>query len=314
MPPTSLQVVLGASGGIGTQLVQALAARGDRVRAVSRSGAVPAGAPYVEGLAADLATPEGARAATAGAAVVFHAAQPPYWRWAQDFPGLTARIADGAQAAGAKLVLADNLYLYGPAEGPLRPDTPQRPVGAKGEVRARMAAELLARHEAGRLRVTLGRASDYFGPGGVRTVAGEPLFGPLVRGRTARWPGSLDQPHTLHFLPDLARGLLILADADQADGRAWHLPAAPPITARAFITLAAQAVGVRPRMGSYGRRTIRVLGLVNRTVRELAETLHQFDRPFVSDASGFTAAFGPLEVTPHAIAVARTARWFAARG
>jgi nucleoside-diphosphate-sugar epimerase len=116
-----------------------------------------------------------------------------------------------------------------------------------------MASDLLARHDAGRLRATLGRASDYFGPHGLRASAGEPLLRAARARRTARWPGCLDQPHTMHFLPDLARGLLVLADTEQADGRAWHLPAARPITGRDLITLAAQAVGVRPRMAAYGR-------------------------------------------------------------
>ena len=45
-----------------------------------------------------------------------------------------------------------------------------------------------------------------------------------------RWPGSLDQPHTLHFLPDAARGLATLVLDERADGGVWHLPAALPAT------------------------------------------------------------------------------------
>jgi hypothetical protein len=48
-------------------------------------------------------------------------------------------------------------------------------------------------------------------------------------------------------------------------------------------------------------------------VRELNETLYQFERPFVSDASKFQRAFGPLQPTPHAEAVNRTVEWFRRR-
>jgi nucleoside-diphosphate-sugar epimerase len=158
-----MHVVVGASGGIGGALVRELARRGHRVRAVNRAGdaAVPAG---VERLAADVATPDGAKAAAAGAAVVYHCAQPPYTDWPAAFPPLTEAIAEGATAAGAKLVLADNLYLYGPHDGPLTEDLPAAATGPKGRTRARMAERLLDLHRQGRLRVSIGRASNYYGP------------------------------------------------------------------------------------------------------------------------------------------------------
>ncbi|MGV9313615.1 NAD(P)H-binding protein [Streptomyces sp. NPDC003691] len=126
--PTPLHAVLG-TGGIGTAVVHELARRGHRVRAVSRrpSSALP---PGVTTLAADLSTAGGARAACAGADVVYHCVQPPYHRWPQEFPRLTEAIADAAAAAGAKLVLADNLYAYEPTDGPLSERTPgARPAG-----------------------------------------------------------------------------------------------------------------------------------------------------------------------------------------
>ena len=50
---------------------------------------------------------------------------------------------------------------------------------------------------------------------------------------------------------------------------------------------------------------IRMAGLFNPLLRELDETLYQFKRPFVSDASKFQGAFGPFEPTPHPEAVRR---------
>jgi nucleoside-diphosphate-sugar epimerase len=73
----STHVVLGAAGGTGSAVVRELAARGLRVRAVTRRGAADA-PDGVEQLAADVGTAEGARQASEGAAVVYHCAQPPY--------------------------------------------------------------------------------------------------------------------------------------------------------------------------------------------------------------------------------------------
>jgi len=280
------------------------------VRAVTRSGAtaVPEG---VEQVAADVATPDGARRACAGAAVVYHCAQPPYTDWVDVFPPLTRAVLEGVADAGAKLVFADNLYVYGPPEGPMTEETPQRAQGKKGRIRIEMAADVLQAHRDGKLRCTIGRSSDYYGPRGTRTTAGDNLMKPALRGKRARWLGSLDQPHTLNYLQDMGRALVTLGERQEADGQVWHLPAAEPLTGRQFLTLVYEAAGLAPKVGVARRPMVRLVGVFNPLVRELNETLYQFERPFVSDASKFQDAFGPFEPTSHRDAVRRTVEWFA---
>jgi nucleoside-diphosphate-sugar epimerase len=212
------RVVLGASGGTGSAVVRDLTARGLPVRAVTRGGTadVPDG---VEQVAADIGTTEGARRACEGAAVVYHCAQPGYTKWPELFPPMTQAILDGASAAGAKLVFADGLYVYGPPDGPMTEQTPQRAQGKKGRTRIEMADAVLGAHADGRLRVTIGRSSDYYGPRGPGSTVGENLINPALRGKRARWLGSLDQPHTLNYLEDMARALVTLGERDEADGQ-----------------------------------------------------------------------------------------------
>jgi nucleoside-diphosphate-sugar epimerase len=116
-------------------VVRELAARGLPVRAVTRRGASEA-TEGVEQLAADVGTADGARRACEGAAVVYHCAQPTYTKWPELFPPMTQAVIDGAAAAGAKLVFADNLYVYGPPDGPMTEDTPQRARRARRAARA----------------------------------------------------------------------------------------------------------------------------------------------------------------------------------
>jgi nucleoside-diphosphate-sugar epimerase len=310
MPTTSdLHAVLGASGGTGGAVVRELARRGHRVRAVSRRGNAdaPGG---VERLAADVATAEGAKAACAGAAVVYHCAQPPYTRWPQEFPPLTDAVAAGAAAAGAKLVLADNLYAYGPHQGRLTEDLPAAATGRKGRVRALMAGRLLAAHEQGRLRVAIGRSSDYYGSGGLNSVIGERVFRAALAGRTVRWLGRLDQPRTLSYLEDMAAGLVVLGERDEADGQVWHLPAAEPLTGRQFLQLVAAAAGGRSKIATNSAAMTRLAGVFVPLLREVSETLPSFQAPFVVDWSKYQRAFGPFTPTPHPEAVARTVAWF----
>ena len=302
-------VVLGAAGGTGSAVVRELAARGLRVRAVTRRGTgdVPDG---VEQAAADIGTAGGARQACESAAVVYHCAQPDYTRWPELFPPMTEAILDGATEAGAKLVFADNLYMYGPADGPMTEETPLRAEGKKGRIRIEMASAVLRAHVAGRLRTTIGRSSDYYGPRGTGSTVGDNIMRTALRGKRTRWLGSLDQPHTLNYLEDMGRALVTLGERDEADGQIWHLPAAEPLTGRQFLKLVFEEVGHSPKIGVASRPMIRVAGLFKPFLRELNETLYQFERPFVSDASKFQGAFGPFETTAHWEAVGRTVAWF----
>lgn len=312
MNGNELHVVLGASGGTGSAIVEELLRRGRRVRAVSRGGSVPDGA---EGLGADVSTPEGAKDACADAAVVYHAAQPAYTRWPEEFPPLTEAVIEGAASAGARLVFADNLYMYGPgAPQPLTERTPQRATGRKGATRILMASRLMEAHREGRVRVAIGRSSDYYGPGGVGTISGETVFGAALAGRTVRWPGSLDAPHQFNYLPDMARALVVLGESAEAAGEVFHLPAAEPITGRRFLDLVSAAIERPVKASPVSRRTLRALGLFSPFMRELLETGYQFETPFSADASKFREVFGPFEPTSHEEAIAHTVAWFGRRG
>ncbi len=301
--------MLGARGGIGAAVVHELVTRQRPVLAVSRRGHAPPER-GVEVLAADVTTADGARLACTGAAVVYHCAQPGYHRWAQEFPWLTAAVLDAVAKAGAKLVFADNLYQYGPVDGALTETLPAAATFPKGRVRAEMAESVLAANAAGTVRTTIGRASDYYGPGGVKTTHGPTIFAAALNGKKARWIGSLDVLHTVSYLPDIAKGLVTLGERGEADGQAWHLPAAEPVTGRQFLDMVFAALGQPAQIAHLSRPLQRVIGPFNRTVRELGETWYQRDKPFVVDWSRFEQAFGPFPVTPHPKAIADTLEWY----
>lgn len=301
---SDLHVVLGATGAIGAAVAAELVARGRRVRAVSRNAKGPTG------FSADITTPEGAAAACEGAAVVYQCAQPPYARWAEEFPGLTDTVLSGVEKAGARLVMADNLYMYGPVKGPMTEDLPYAAANPKGRARAAVAEMILGAHREGRVRATLGRASDYFGPGGVNTILGPTIFAAAAAGKTARWVGDLDVLHTVSYLPDIAAGLVTLGERPEADGSAWHLPVLTAPTGREFLDMVWDAAGGRAKSAALGRGMQRLIGAFNPVVKELGETWYQRDRDWVVDDTAFRAAFGEPSLTPHEEAVAATLAWF----
>lgn len=288
-----------------------LAFRALEVRAVSRRGGVEA-LEGVSGRAADVATPAGAEAACEGASVVYHCVQPPYHRWAEELPPLARVVTEAAAREGAKLVVADNLYMYGPITGPISEASPQQPSSKKGRVRKEVAEALLAAHAAGRLRVAIGRAPDYYGPGGRNSVAGETVFGAAVAGKPVRWPANADQPRSFSYLPDLARALVTLGASDAADGRAWIIPSAPPLTLRALLELVERELGHPVKLAVTSKLAMRLAGLRIRQAGELPDIWYQFSAPFVVDGSSFETAFGTFGPTAHEPAVRETVAWFRA--
>jgi len=307
-----IHVVLGASGGTGNAVARALAEQGHRVRGVNRRG--DADLPEtVERVAADVTRGEDLRRALEGAEVVYHCAQPEYTRWTEDFPPMNQAVVEATASAGARLVFADNLYMYGSADGPMTEETPARPNSKKGRVRAAMADKLLEAHRAGTLRVTISRASDYFGPRALDSAIGERLFEAATAGKKVPWLGSLDQPHTVSYTEDMGRAIAILGERDDADGRVWHLPAAEPVTGREFVDLVSQALGrpLKPSVTSAGM--VRVAGLFVPMIREVGDVMYQWTEPFVADHTRFDETFGPFEVTPLDEAIRRTVAWYQER-
>ncbi|WP_029007712.1 NAD-dependent epimerase/dehydratase family protein [Azospirillum halopraeferens] len=307
-------VVLGAGRSAGLALVAELAGRGLPVRAVTRDGrALPgvAGEAAVERVAADVADPEAARRACAGAAVVYACAGVPYPQWEEMLPRLVEGALAGAAAARARLVFFDNLYMYGPPAGPMTEETPRRPQGPKGHLRARLEEVLLDAHARGRVPVAIGRAGDLYGPA-ANSVTGPLVFEPVVEGRTARWPGSLDAPHTLTFVEDAARGLAQLGIQDMAYGAIWHLPSGPPVTGREFIRAVCAEAATSVRVSVLRGWMLALAGLVNPMAREMRELLYQFEAPFVMDSAKFERTFGG-RVTPLSEGIRRTLDWYRAR-
>jgi nucleoside-diphosphate-sugar epimerase len=299
-----LHVTLGGTGGIGRAVMRELLVRGKRVRVVSRTLAhpLPAGGEY---LAGDISDPEQARRVCEGASVVYLCANPPYHQWAELFPPLVAGAITGASSQQAKLVFADNLYTYAPTSHPMTEELPTAPVTRKGKVRAQLVETLLAAHANGTARVVIGRASDYYGPEAPNSIIGDRFFHALLTGAPVEWLGKLDLPHTLSFVDDIARGLIILGEQDQALGQVWHIPAAEPLNGRAFIQLAAEVAGVSARAREVPAWMLRALGLVNPVMREVAEMLYALKQPYIMDGSKFQRAF-PFTPTPHRLALETT--------
>ena len=165
-----VQVVLGA-GQVGRKLADELIARGKEVRIVRRGEAGPA-KPGLQWLQGDLLDPAFADEACQGAAGVDHCVNPArYDRWSTELPPLFEAVLGAAKRAKAKLVVLDNVYMYGHAEGkPYTETTAMNPCSEKGKLRAELAQQLIDLQRSGEVDIAIGRAADFFGPNTAQTA------------------------------------------------------------------------------------------------------------------------------------------------
>lgn len=284
--------VIFGTGAIGLATLDALLRRGETVRMINRSGSAPV-PDEVEVIGGDAADRQFAIDVARGAQVVYQTLNPPYARWAEEFPALQAGLLAAAETNGARLVSMENVYMYGrPAGRPLTTETHDYAAHTKkGKLRGRMAQDLLAAHKAGNVSVAIGRASDYFGPrGGAQSNLGDRLFPAALDGKTASVLGDPDQPHTYTYIPDIGEGLAVLGEHPDAPGQVWHLPNDPDThTTRELVDVVYRLAGQpRTRLRQMPPLLLRLASLTNRTLRELLEMQYQFEEPFIVDSSKIT--------------------------
>jgi nucleoside-diphosphate-sugar epimerase len=303
-----MHVVFGA-GQAGQALGGRLAGLGLAVRVVSR-GQPAALVDGVDWRSADASDPEAATRAAEGAAVVYQCLNAPYTDWPERFPPLQRGVLAAAERNGALLVTLENLYGYGPTAGkPMTEDLPLAATTVKGRTRTAMTQELLDAADAGRVRIAIGRASDFFGAGATESSLGERVFANAVAGKRADFIGNPNLPHTYSYIPDIAAGLATLGTDERAVGGVWHLPGPETVTTRQLLDLVARDVGHPVGVRALPKLAVRALGVFNPTIRELVELSYEFDESFVLDTSKYQSTFG-TNVTPLSDAIRQTVTWY----
>jgi nucleoside-diphosphate-sugar epimerase len=306
--PQELHVVFGA-GQVGSVLARRLAAAGRAVRLVRRSGR-PVELDGVQLVRADAGDPAAAAEATLGAAAVYHCLNPAYSTaaWAAELPRLQRSLIEAAGRAGARLVVLDNLYGLGKPAGRILSETlPANPCSRKGEIRARLAEALAEAVRRGDVRAVSGRASDFYGPGGVMTQFGDRFWKPALAGKPIGGVVNPETPHTYHFIPDVAAGLAALG-LDPEAGGTFMLPCHPAETTRQLVGRFAAALGRPIELGRVPPLALKLLAFAVPILKEVNEMAYQWEERFEVDDAKFRARYGDL-TTPRDAAARETVAW-----
>ncbi|AGH81486.1 NAD-dependent epimerase/dehydratase [Psychromonas sp. CNPT3] len=303
-------VVFG-SGPLGVWVAVILAKQGWEVSLVNRSGKLDQTLPSnIKVLAADATDEDSVYQICKDAGSVFHCAMPKYTQWATQFIPLTQGILKGVMRTNAKLIYADNLYMYGDTQGlPITELSPCNAIGHKGKVRMAMADILLVAHAKGDVGVTIGRASDFYGPQVINSGLGKDVFKNALLQKPLNVLGNIELAHSYTYIKDFARALVILSDQDQALGEIWHIPNAPTISTKALLDCVQTELGQNIKVRATGKKMLSVLGLFNPMLKELKEMMYAWDQPYIVEHNKFQNAFS-MPVTSTEIAIQETLAWY----
>ncbi|WAH60860.1 sugar nucleotide-binding protein [Pseudomonas silvicola] len=200
-------LVLGATGGIGSEMVRQLVAAGWRVRALHRHPPVSAGP--VHWVAGDAMHREAVLAAARGCSVIVHAVNPAGYRgWGRLVLPMLENTVAAATAQAATVILPGTLYNFGPDSfAQLRENSPQRPHSRKGAIRVRMEQRLADATGQG-VRVIIVRAGDFFGPSAGNNWFSQGLVKPGRQVSRVNVPGVVG--HQWAYIPDVACTMMAL--------------------------------------------------------------------------------------------------------
>ncbi|MCI0389707.1 MAG: NAD-dependent epimerase/dehydratase family protein [Acidobacteria bacterium] len=297
---TDVVALVGATGTIGNSVAAALRREGRPYRAIGRSrdalGRAFGGDPLAEIAIWDPDDEASVRAAVRGAAALVHLVGVAY----TDFhlhPILMRRVVDAAIAESVnRLLLIGTLYVFGrPQSERVTEDHPREPHTFKGRKRKEQEDIVLEAHAGGRIKTTVLRLPDFYGPGVERSLLTD-LFVAAKQNRKAKMIGPVDRPHEFVFVPDVGPVVAKLLDTPAAFGRAWNLGGAGVITQ---LELAQMAYGGQPRLMVAGKTMLRLIGLFDPFLREFVEMHYLMTDPLIVDDSALQQLLGGIAKTPY---------------
>lgn len=328
--PTAL--VTGATGLVGSHIVEQLVRGGWRVRGLARSEAAAAAVNAMAATAVrgDVSDARSLQDASSGADVIFHTAAAITQRggW-ESYRRLniegTAAVIDAAAASGARLLHLSSVAVYGSSGryGSRKTDE-DAPLGSINErslyARSKRESEQLVMdaHRAGRIWATAVRPDVIYGPRDRQFVPR--LARAISLGVMPLLGGGRSTLAVVHAA-NVAEGAILAATSDRAGGRAYNLANDYDVTVRDFYRLAAEGLGRRVHfvhlpipVAKAGLRVFRVvdrlaLGGKFAVATEGSLSFLTRDNPFTSDRARRELGWAP-SMRPE-VGIPAAFRWWA---
>ncbi len=287
-----MHTILGAGGPVANALTNQLIQGGETIKLISRRPIQTTAKNLSWGKANLLNYNEVVKAAK-GSSVIYLCAGLVYDKtiWQQQWPVIMQNAINVAKENQARLIFFDNVYMYGLVNGPMTEDTPYNPISKKGEVRARIATQLMDEAKAGNIKASIARAADFYGAESKNSFVDMMVLDKYANKQKAQWLGNAACLHNFTFVPDAGKAMALLGQHPESDNQIWHMPTPPPVTGKEFIQIAAKVFGVKPGYMAINKLMLQLFGLFSKPTRGTVEMYYQYNHDYIFDSSKFEKAF-----------------------
>ena len=303
-------LVLGVTGGIGSEVARRLLASGWQVRALTRSTSGMAPPKGCERITGDAMAAGDVLRASDGVALIIHAVNPAgYKDWDKlVLPMLDNTIA-AAKANGARVVLPGTVNNFGPDALPVLTEaSPQHPRTRKGKIRVEMERRLQKAAETGDIKALIVRAGDFFGPPAGNNWFSQGVVKPGARPKSISNPGRAGVGHQCAYLPDLAATMVGLVESDGLpDFATFHMRGHWDEDGTRMMDAIRRVLGsLSVRVSPLPWWTFRFMAPFSTTLREMLEMRYLWEQPVDMGNDRLRAQLGDEPHTPLDQAVFRT--------
>ncbi|MGZ3754527.1 MAG: NAD-dependent epimerase/dehydratase family protein [Mucilaginibacter sp.] len=287
-----MHTILGAGGPVANALTRLLLSNNDTIRLVSRKPIETTGS-NISWKKADLLNYAEVLEAAKGSTVIYLCAGLVYDKeiWKAQWPVIMQNVINVAKATNARLLFFDNVYSYGLVTGPMTENTPYNPCSVKGEVRARIATQLMDEAKAGNINASIARAADFYGTESKNSFLDMMVLDKYAKKEKAQWLGSTSVLHNFSYIPDMGHAMYLLGQNPQSDNQIWHMPTAAPLTGKQFIEMAASIYGVEPKYMAVNKLMLQLIGLFNKVIQGTVEMYYQYNHDYNFNSDKFEKAF-----------------------
>src|SRR5262245_39340478 len=212
---SQIALVVGASGGIGSETALAFSRHGWKIRAFSRTKGSASGSSGWEWVKGDALDRASVLAASQGVRAIVHAVNPPGYRnWDKLVLPMIDNTIAAAKASGARILLPGTIYNYGPDAFPtLREESPQNATTRKGKIRIELEKKLKDASRQG-VRSLIVRFGDFFGPKPGGNWFSQAMVTPNRPLTSITYPGKSGVAHEWAYLPDAGEVFAELMDRE----------------------------------------------------------------------------------------------------
>lgn len=306
-------LVLGATGAIGSAVVEALLKHGNKVSVLVRNRRkierLFGDTDKIEVIEGDALKPEDVNMAASEKKYITHAINFPYDKWENNMEKVTQNVIEAAALNKSTILFPGNIYNFGMLT-PILEDSPALPVSRKGHIRVKLESMLKTAAEASQCRVVNLRLPDFYGPNVVNGLM-MPVFANALKGKPMQWLVSAKVPHQLVYIRDAGELFVRLAQMkDFSDYEVFNFGGITVNSIKEWFEQIARAVRVKPKMRILPKWMISILSPFSPVVREVREMAYLFENPILLNDSKLKKQLPDFQPTDMDVSIRETLDWF----